>query len=387
MSNYYNPIPVAPNTWWVGRRLADTIFIANPFLRLFPYIDRDGQEQVFSLLIDPGSKYDLGTVRAKVQSLIGNMKNLSAIFINHQDPDVCSGTKLLMERYSPNAQLICSEETWNQIQHLGLPEERFLSVDMFPTGYKPTPYHTMLPIPTPFCHFSGAVMLYDTETKVLFSGDLFGSLTDREAQGMESDNTDWTGMRAFHQMYMPTNTALRHAIQQIREKASDLEVIASQHGRWMKDRWVNYFVDKLYQLPVGLDLLEETSEDILHAWNQVLRRLFEISMDYLGTGAKQKLQAAQELQSALEWPEESHLPQIKTRGKWVVERAIVYLSKALPSLGQNILQFEAVNAAEQLGLPTPMIQLAEGETEMHTDEMNTPSIEEHITEPIEPISE
>ena len=40
-----------------------------------------------------------------------------------------------------------------------------------PTG------HRLIPVPTPYCHFRGAVMLYDPETRVLFSGDLLGGIT------------------------------------------------------------------------------------------------------------------------------------------------------------------------------------------------------------------
>src|SRR5690606_4685038 len=97
-----------------------------------------------------------------------------------------------------------------------LPRARFLATDKFLNGLRLPTGHRVVPVPSPFCHFRGAVMMYDPETRVLFSGDLFGGLTDAQAQGLWADESDWPGMRAFHQLYMPTNTALARTVQAIR---------------------------------------------------------------------------------------------------------------------------------------------------------------------------
>ena len=111
------------------------------------------------------------------------MDRLSALFINHQDPDVGSSASIISARYAPKAGILCSEDTWRLIVHLNLPRNRFIATEKFAQGLSVPTGHKLLPVPSPFCHFRGAVMLYDPETRVLFTGDLFGGLTDAKRAG------------------------------------------------------------------------------------------------------------------------------------------------------------------------------------------------------------
>ena len=43
-----------------------------------------------SMLFDPGPPKDLNVVLAKVASVIGSVRQLDYVFLNHQDPDVAS---------------------------------------------------------------------------------------------------------------------------------------------------------------------------------------------------------------------------------------------------------------------------------------------------------
>lgn len=362
--DYHVPIEVTDSSYWVGLRPNNAIFFANPYLRVFKGVNKHGRETVFNLLIDPGSSHDIGTVRAKVASIIGGLDKISAVFINHQDPDVCSGTTLLLGRYAPQAKIICSEDTWRLIQHFNLPRERYISTDKYPRGFKIATQHTLVPVPSPFCHFAGAVMLYDPQTRTLYSGDLFGGLTDRGAAGMWADGSDWTGMRAFHQIYMPSNAGLRYAVNAIRQLNPPVEIIAPQHGRWLRGEWVDFYMDKLANLPVGLDILEEESHELNQTWTQVLTRVIRTAEQFMGEDAVQRLQNAGELKDAIKW--NGNQAQVQRSGKWVVERSVIYLSIGLPDLSANMIVFEAVGAAEELQLPTPNVQLNEGENPMNT---------------------
>jgi serine/threonine protein kinase len=241
-SQMLNPIEIAPNTYWVGKREAGSVFFANPYLRIFEGPTPGGRRARHHLLIGPGSSSDFLEVRAKVERLIGGLDRLSLIFINHQDPDVGSSAAMICSRYNEHALIMTSEDTWRLIVHFNLPKQRCVFTEKYATGFSLPTGHTLLPVPSPFCHFVGAVMLYDPETQVLFSGDLFGGLTPRDAQGLWADESDWPGVRAFHQLYMPSNKALRRAVQAIRALDPPVRVIAPQHGRVL----VGDIMDTLY---------------------------------------------------------------------------------------------------------------------------------------------
>jgi len=97
-------------------------------------------------------------------------------------------------------------------------------------------------------------MLYDEESRILFSGDLFGGLT--YSSGLFATPVNWHGIRTFHQIYMPSQEAIRRAIDQVRAIKPKPEIIAPQHGALIKGDLIDSFLDQLYELPVGMDLLE-----------------------------------------------------------------------------------------------------------------------------------
>lgn len=354
------PVQIAPNTWWVGKRPPGQIFYANPYLRTFPARGGADPKPGFNMLIDPGSNNDFAVVRAKTERVIGSLEKVGGIFINHQDPDVGSAVGLMMGRYTPRAHVLCSEDTWRLVQYYNIPRNRFVQLERFPNGMYFPNGEEILPVPSPFCHFVGAVMLYDPQTKVLFSGDLFGSLTDREASGLYADESDWAGMRAFHQIYMPSNQALRHAVRMIREKCPDLKVIAPQHGRVIHGAWVQEFIRRIEELPVGLDILGDrhASEDELRAWSSVLNRVVAMAEPYM-PNAQEVLATDADLRDHLE-----HTPEglrVTNLGRVAIERAVRLLCARIPSEAADPVRYEAVTAAGELDLPTPNIELDEGD--------------------------
>lgn len=354
MSEIIDNVEIAPDTYWVGKRDPEAIFFANPYLRIFR--SADSQKQV-NLLIDPGSQSDFAVVGAKVTALLGNLKRISAIFINHQDPDVGSSAGPLIHRFARRAAILCSEETWRLIVHLNLPRENFVSVDGFPNGMRLGTGHRLVPVPSPFCHFRGAVMLYDPETRVLFSGDLFGGLTEAGAAGIWADESDWRGMRAFHQLYMPANKALVGAIARIRALDPTPELIAPQHGRLIRGPLIAEFLERMEQLPVGLDILDEDSSSI-DAWNVVLGRVLETATMLLGPHAEIRLADERTLEDSLSF--EGSAPEITSIGRWTLGKVIEALCRGEPPVVANPIKFEAIAATEELGLPAPPIVIEDG---------------------------
>ncbi|MCE9669700.1 hypothetical protein LY474_18040 [Myxococcus stipitatus] len=351
------PVEIAPETFWVGKREPGNIFYANPYLRRFRGTDAKTQRaSEFNLLIDPGSSSDFSTIHTKVTSLIGGMERLSALFINHQDPDVGSSASIISARYAPRAGILCSEDTWRLIVHQNLPRHRFIPTEKFAQGLSVPTGHKLLPVPSPFCHFRGAVMLYDPQTRVLFTGDLFGGLTDANARGLWAEESDWAGIRAFHQIYMPVNAALARTVAAIRKLTPAVEIIAPQHGRVIRGPLVHQFLERMERLQVGLDIMDEAQDRThLQAWNAVLDRVIGLARGYLGDSVDVKLGSSTELPDTATF--ENGRLVVNRLGKWTVEHVVDLLCKGEPPEIAGPIMVEATSAAAEYNLPTPHLDI------------------------------
>jgi flavorubredoxin len=351
------PVEIAPDTFWVGKREPGNIFFANPYLRRFRGTDpKTSRPNEFNLLIDPGSSSDFAQVSTKVTSLIGGLDRLSAVFINHQDPDVGSSASIISARYAPKAGILCSEDTWRLIVHQNLPRGRFIATEKFSHGLNVPTGHRLLPVPSPFCHFRGAVMLYDPETRVLFTGDLFGGVTDVNAQGLWADESDWNGIRAFHQIYMPVNLALQRVVAVIRKLEPAVEIIAPQHGRLIRGPLIQMFLDRMEKLPVGLDIMDEAQDrSHLQAWNVVVERVMTLARGYLGNSVDEKLMGSTELAETAKV--QNGQVSIQRLGRWTVEHVVELLCHGEPPEIAGPIMMEATTAAAEYNLPTPHLDI------------------------------
>jgi len=240
-------VEIAPDTFWVGRRQG-ALLGCNPYLRRF----RQGGREV-TLLIDPGGEADWPVVRRKTVALCGSLERLDYVFVNHQDPDVAGVVPLILDA-ARSARLLGSQDTWRLLQVRGLDGERFVATESVSGGEIALPaLERVVFVPSPFCHFRGAVMLYDPTTRVLFTGDLGAGLSD--AAGLVAGSQGLEGVTLFHQIYMPSSWALAAAVARIRALDPAPVVLAPQHGAlWLGDA-VALLLDHLEQLLVGIDLL------------------------------------------------------------------------------------------------------------------------------------
>ncbi len=263
--NCSEPVEIAKDIFWVGSR-NDKGFESNAYLRVFK-----GNGHQCNLLIDPGPSPDFNTISAKIEQVLGDDYNLDLVYLNHQDPDVCINT-IAFQRHFPKLHIVTSEDTWRLVRFYGLKDKQFVATENFKTGkIKVKTGHRLRIIPTPYAHFRGACCLFDEERKVLFSGDLFGGLTSTPDLYAEKDY--WEGMKTFHQLYMPTNLALKKAVKDFRQQAGDMQIIASQHGKIIRRDLIDFFMSKLESLPVGLDLKGESRlvrENYIKAFNDIL---------------------------------------------------------------------------------------------------------------------
>ncbi len=263
-------VEIAPDTYWVGRRRGQQLE-CNAYLRVF----RDGARSQ-SLLIDPGPPEDLEIVTRKVSSVIGSLRGLDFVFINHQDPDVASNAAAIQQQ-ARLTHLLCSEDTFRLARFYGLDARRFVPIERAPGGvFSLSTGHTIQFVPTPFCHFRGAVMVYDPATRVLFSGDLFGGA---RAAGLVADERSWPGIEMFHQIYMPSQKALALAAGRVMRLSPRPTTVAPQHGAVLVGDEALRFVERVGRLEVGLDMpeSEEQSARYVAAANDLVRELREVA--------------------------------------------------------------------------------------------------------------
>ncbi len=358
-------VEIAEHTYWVGKRPPGLLLYTNSYLRTFKSLlstaatSQGDLSQDFHLLVDPGPASDLAVVRAKVERCIGRLDQVSAVYVNHQDPDVSSSLGALMQRYSPQASVIASEETWRFIEYYGLLREQFVDVGQYCNGLPLPTGQTLFPVPSPYCHFVGAVMLYDPDVRVLFTGDLFGGFSGVEEEGLYADESDWTGIRSFHQVYMPTNKALLRAVTAIRALDPPVEIIAPQHGRVIEGALLEDFLGRMERLQVGMDIVEDAADKTtLTGWTTVLNQVLELARGYMGDEADERLRQNKELRECLHFDGSS--VSVKMLGRWTVEQAVESLTLGQPDSVSTPLKFEAIVAAEDLDLPAPALVVDEG---------------------------
>ncbi|SJZ84554.1 hypothetical protein SAMN02745119_01797 [Trichlorobacter thiogenes] len=278
MGNHNNldeAIEISAGIYWVGAG-TKTFLSRNSFLRIF-----EGNKTSGSLLIDPGPTSDFVSLSRKVSSVLpGGLLNINLAFINHQDPDVVG---VLPKMYAMNRRLnvIATEDTWRLVSLNGLSSVRFRSIDqvqdqrlVLPTGHK------LQFIPTPYCHFRGASMIYDLESRILFTGDFLGGV---EASGLIATEENWAGVKAFHQIYMPSNEAMKLAVKKIRALEPTPLALAPQHGGLIKGDLIELFLERISELPVGLDIVTTVNDRLpamIAGLNEVLDAVKETMGEY-----------------------------------------------------------------------------------------------------------
>ena len=257
-------VEISNDIYWVGNG-AKTFLSRNSYLLCY---NKSGKS--YSLVIDPGPTVDLDVLIHKVSEVLGSISKVNAVFLNHQDPDV-AGNAPYLARSNPNTLMLATEDTWRLVSLSGLDSTKFRAVERFKnlkimmaTG------HIIQFIPTPFCHFRGACMLYDLESRILFTGDFMGGIA---ATDLFATRANWAGIKAFHQLYMPSNKAIHLAVRRIRELQPAPLMIAPQHGSIIQSEDIPFFLDQMENLRVGLDIIttfEEIMPQLIAGLNEII---------------------------------------------------------------------------------------------------------------------
>jgi len=208
------------------------------------YMIVDGDK---SFLMDPGGIEIFSSMLAAVLRHT-EIENLVDIFASHQDPDIISSLGL-WDQALPKATLHAPWIWESFIRHFGLDNITYNAIPDEGLSIVLNNAKLMF-VPAHYLHSSGNFHVYDSQAKILMSGDVGAAL---EAPGASMYVDDFEAhidkMKMFHERWMPSNAAKQNWIDRVRKL--DIEYMAPQHGRIFKGEDVNNFLNWFEKLDVG----------------------------------------------------------------------------------------------------------------------------------------
>lgn len=232
-----------------------------------------------NMIMDPGTKLDADSIITASKELFDGIQHIDIIFLSHQDPDVSSLVPMIMAS-APKSVLVTSVDTFRLVKMYGIPEERVKLIENFKSevlSIKKTGHRVRF-VPAYYCHFRGAMMFYDYQSEVLFTGDFMAGVNTREGEGIYATEESWQGIEMFHTIYMPGNKALRETVDRIGLLNPIPSILAPQHGDVVKGELVVEFLSRLHNLDVGIDYIlkvEPQKELVVNAIEAFRQRIQE----------------------------------------------------------------------------------------------------------------
>jgi CheY-like chemotaxis protein len=271
------PVEIAKNIWWIGRRNPDSLLQTNVYLRQF----KSGQKLI-NYLFNPGPISDYTVISQKIAAVLEDVSTIHVYNLNQQDSYVTQNVQFI-KKSNPKAICVTTEGNWRLLVAYDINEKNVKYVNkMKDWRVKLATQHELAYISAPFCPARSTFLTYDLETRVLFCGELFSGILNRDNYSsfwMEEDQID--GILAYHQLHMPASNAVRYVIQSIRQLDPPPLMIAPLYGNIIRGDYVNNVIDQLDNLQVGSDLLHikstpEQAALYLEAANEILASAYDI---------------------------------------------------------------------------------------------------------------
>ncbi len=207
-----------------------------------------------AILIDPGSQSVFQEVYDVVEEYVG-IEQLKYIFFSHQDPDVAGS--IAEWSVASSAKIVLSGLWTRFMGHYGLMDmDRITALP--DKGAKISFGDNYLEfIPAHFLHSPGNFSLYDSRSKIVFSGDIGAAVMPpmQVYKTVTDFNEHLPYLETFHKRYMAGNLFTRQWASKIRDR--DVEQIVPQHGAIFKGEHVDQFLTWFETLQCGGDLLSE----------------------------------------------------------------------------------------------------------------------------------
>ncbi len=259
------PIEIVHDVFWVGAVIPEDQF------QCHVYLIKNGDE---SILIDPGSRITYDITKKKIEQVV-KLKDIKYLICHHQDPDIVGCIDQLIEDSGKKEKYIVTHwRAWALLKHCNWDVKLY---EVEENGWKLKAGDRLLKfIFTPYMHFPGAICTYDTETKVLFSSDIFGGFTPEFELFAKSAEDYFEKLKPFHEHYMPSNSILRNGLSNIEKY--DIELIAPQHGSIIKKEFIKPIIERMKNLECGLFGKFTNTRDVikLSKLNDVLEEIIQI---------------------------------------------------------------------------------------------------------------
>ncbi len=227
------------SVWWVGIN-ENTAFRSNV------YLVKDGDEAV---LIDPGHRAYYESVKSAVSNII-DPKNVKALILCHQDPDVCAAMTDWLD-FNPAIKIVSTPRT-----HVLLPYYGKTNYDGFNAGDDvdfALGSTALKFVECPFMHFPGAFATYDPISGYLFSGDVWAAIDSDWKLVTDDFDSHISALNLFHKDYIASNVACRGFIEKLQN--IQIEAILPQHGSIISKTDVDAALKYIEELNCGLDIL------------------------------------------------------------------------------------------------------------------------------------
>ncbi len=205
-------------------------------------------------LIDPGSEAIFDELYEAVSEHV-EIENIKYIFFSHQDPDVAGS--IGQWAISTKAKFIMSGLWTRFMSHYGFSEmSRVITLQDKGAQIKFGDDLVKF-IPAHFLHSPGNFSLYDTKSKILFSGDIGAAIVSspQSYKIVENFEEHKEHLLGFHKRYMGSNRLCRAWVSEMRK--IKIDKIVPQHGFVFEGENVELFLSWLEELECGSDLLEE----------------------------------------------------------------------------------------------------------------------------------
>lgn len=206
-----------------------------------------------AILIDPGSGSIFSELYEAVERHIDPQK-IKYIFFSHQDPDVAGA--IAEWSVATTAKLIISALWTRFMSHYGLVDSSRLIALPDHGGRIPFKNDYIQFIPAHFLHSPGNFSLYDSRSKIVFSGDIGAAILSPQNLNKEVDDFESHRpfLESFHRRYMASNAFCRAWVKEVRRH--EVDIIAPQHGSLFRGEDAAAFLSWFEELECALENLE-----------------------------------------------------------------------------------------------------------------------------------
>ncbi len=233
--------------YWVGVHTGGEEIECNAYLLV------DGGE---GYLIEAGG-YDRFTPVLDKVNEVCSASAITHLLFSHQDPDVCASLPSWME-FNKDLKVIVPALWIRFLPHYMAYNVSYLAVADEGATLNLRSGGALRCISAPYLHSPGNMVLFDTVSGFLFSGDIGAAVYKDDRPRLVID--DWEAhvkaMQGFHQRYLGSNRAVAGFLEKL--TGLSIQAIVPQHGAIFRGEEVGRYLHWLSQLPVGVDYLYPT---------------------------------------------------------------------------------------------------------------------------------